>query len=428
MATPFVAGVAALMLEADPTLTPADVKQMVVQTASRMPGYDDFEVGAGYINAYAAVDKVFNRSKPYANFSTPAFNAQFSISGPAAQSIHVDYSPASTPGPTSSNARTFTVEDGMSVLDVFATFDNALETGDGNTIGMLVTAPNGTTYSSGIALPILDSPSREVVVKNPIAGQWTVEVRGVRGLATAPNVSLPTSGAALPGPVDITVTQQQFTLAPVADIQGHPAQAQIETALKSRFMDTFADGTFRPETKVYRDDFARLLALNTPLRQSLAATPKFSDVTGEQAALAEAVTASGSNLRDWNFTPAGMMSASGSTFSPQGSITRLEVAVALVRALGLDTEARAKAGSAVTVTYNGQTLTLTDNNDIPAAMRGYVQLALDKGILQAYFSLEQGLFELQPTLKARVKPSDAVTRAFMAYALDNFRQHFVAGN
>jgi serine protease AprX len=104
------------------------------------------------------------------------------------------------------------------------------------------------------------------------------------------------------------------------------------------------------------------------------------------------------------------------------------MAVALVRALGLDAEARAKAGSPVTVTYSGQTLVLTDNADIPSAQRGYVQLALDRGILQAYFSLEQGPFDLTPTLKARVKPLEPTTRAWMAYGLDNFRQHFVAGN
>src|ERR1051326_3199063 len=63
MATPFVAGTVALMLDADPTLSPDEVKQIITDTASRMPGREEWEVGAGYINAYAAVDKVFNRSK-----------------------------------------------------------------------------------------------------------------------------------------------------------------------------------------------------------------------------------------------------------------------------------------------------------------------------------------------------------------------------
>ena len=428
MACPFVAGTVALMLDADPTLTPDQVKQIITQTASRMPGREDWEVGAGYLNAYAAIDKVFNRSKAYGTDFNYNFNASFTVSGPAPLPLHVDYSPAALPGPDSANARAFTVEAGMSVLDVFATFDNALETGDGNTIGILLTDPNGATYSSGIALPILDSPTRQVIVKNPVAGPWHVEVRGVRGLATAPNVSLPTSGAALPGPVDITVTQQLFTLAPIADIQGHPAQAQIESALKNRMMDTFSDGSFRPDENVFRSDFAVLLYLNTPLRQSIGSSPRFNDVSGNVAAIAESAAANGSTLRDWDFTPQGILPVSGSTFNPGGKITRLDLAVALVRALGLDTEARALAGSTVTASYNGQTVAVSDNSDIPESMRGYVQLALDRGILQARFTLEQGPIGSQPTLSARADVEETTTRAWTAFALDNFRQHFVAGN
>lgn len=435
MATPFIAGVVALMLDADPTLTPDQVKQFLVQTASRMPGYEEFQVGGGYVNAYAAVDKVFNRAKNYGSFSNPTFNASFTVSGPTPEQVHVDYTPAALPGPGSPNARNFVVQEGMSVLDVFATFDSALNTGDGNTIGILLTDPQGNRFSSGIALPILDAPTRQVVVNNPIPGQWLLEVRGVRGLAAVPNFSLPTSGAALPGPVDITIKQLQFTLEPIPDIQGHEAQAQIEAALKNRMMDTFADGKFRPDSNVVRRDLARLLLLNTALRQSLGATRRFTDVSGELGAIAEAVTAKGSTLRDF-FTdglpsqpvPDGMMSASGTSFNPSGTVRRIDIAVALVRALGLDAEAKALAGATVTVTFNGQTLALADNADIPSALRGYVQLALDKGILQAFFTLEQGPFDFFPTLKARVKPNDPTTRAFMAFALDNFRKHFAAGN
>ncbi|HKP12048.1 MAG TPA: S8 family serine peptidase, partial [Blastocatellia bacterium] len=429
MATPFVAGTVALMLDADPTLTPDEVKQILTQTASRMPGFEDFEVGAGYINAYAAVDKVFNRSKPYGETFSHTFNAQFTVNNAPPQSLHVDYSPAALPGPTSANARAFTVADGMSVVDVFASFDTALQDGEGNTIGLLVTDPNGVTYSSGISLPILDSPTREVVVKNPAAGNWVVEVRGVRGLAAAPNVSLPTSGAAAPGPVDITVTQQQFVLARIPDVVGHEAEAQIESALKNRQMDTMADGFFHPDDYVTRQDFAEHLYLNTPLRQSLAALPLYGDAPSNLRGIVEAVTANGSTLRDYNFAPAGMMSAyANKAFKPTLNIARLDLAVALVRALGLDAEAKAKAGTNVTVSYSGQTLTLADNADIPAALRGYVQLALDRGILQASFSMEQGTFDPQPTLKARVKPADPLTRAWLAFALDHYRQHFVAGN
>jgi serine protease AprX len=57
MATPFTTGTVALMLDADPTLNPDEVKQILQQTASQMPGYDEYQVGAGYINSHAAVDR-----------------------------------------------------------------------------------------------------------------------------------------------------------------------------------------------------------------------------------------------------------------------------------------------------------------------------------------------------------------------------------
>jgi serine protease AprX len=426
MATPYVAGVIALMLDADPSLQPDEIKQIVTETATRMPGYADHEVGAGYINAYAAVDKVFNRTRAYNSFNRVTFNARYTIDGPAPQAFHIDFDPTGMPGANSPNSTTFNVQPGMSVLDVFATYDNIAGTGDGNVIGMILFAPNGASYSSGIALPVLSAPSGQIVVRDPMPGEWRLEVRGARGLAAAPGVSLPTSGASLPGPVDGTIKQQKFTLAPIADIQGNSLQEQIETALKNRRIDTFADGSFRPDANVTREDFARMLLLNAPVRQTVLAASRYTDVSGDLAALAESLTTSGSTLRDWNFTPAGLMSASGTTFNPAGTVIRLDLAVAFVRALGLDAEARAKAGT--NVTSGG--ITLSDNVQIPASLRGYVQYAIDKGFLEVYpAEIKQtagGGFVALPG--PRVEPSNGLTRAALAAKANLFAQRFAAGN
>jgi len=424
MATPFAAGVAALMLDADPTLSPDDIKQIMTDTATVMPGYRDYEVGAGYINAYAAVDKVFNRSKGYQNFSNPIFNAQFGEERPPVQNFHIDYDPTVS-GAGSTNSTTFMVEPGVNSLDVWAKVDTALQQGTGNVVGVRIYDPNGTPYgATSIPIPVIGTDVRETVVQNPIPGTWRLEVRGATGLSSAPQASSPTQIAS-PGPVDGTITQVKYILPSIPDIQGHPLQTDIQLALQSRLIDTYADGTFRPDQAVTRDDFARTLALDTPMRQTLGATAKFSDVTDDLERIAEGVTAKGSQLRDYDFTSTGMMSYSGNLFNPTGSVSRLDMAVALVKATGHDIDARALAGT--NVTY--QSTVLTDNAQIPSALRGYVQVALNIGLMDAFpaqvIEISPGVYQTYPG--PRFEPNSLLTRAILARGLNTFRRLYTTG-
>lgn len=432
MATPFVAGTVALMLDVDPNLTPNEIRQILTETATRMPGREDWEVGAGYLNSYAAVDKVFNRTRGYGSFLNPQFNARLATSGPPPVPFTIPFDPVATPGPDSVNARRFDVEEGTSVLDVFASVAVAGQT---NPVGIVLTDPQGRTYSSGIGLPVLNAPTRQVLVRNPVAGQWVMEVRGARGVTTG-GVStplLPTSGAALPGNVTGTITQKRITISPsIGDIQGHANQSDIEAAIINRRIDSFADGTFRPDAAVTREDFARALVLNTPLRQTLSATQKFADVSADFAAIAEAVTSRGATLRDYytadnSSAPAALLPAQGGNFNPSGAISRIDLAVAFIRALGLDEEARAKANAPVIDPTTG--LTLIDNSEIPGALRGYVQLAIDRGFLEVYqASVEKTPEGYVAKPGPRVEPLAGVTRAALAAKLNAFAQRFVAGN
>ena len=119
MATPFVSGTIALMLDADPTLSVDEIRDILTSTTSRMPGYEDFEVGSGYLNAYAAVDKVFNRNKQYRNIQYPTFNATFDVTEPSAQNFHIDYDPSGMPGAGSVNSTNFTVDAGNECFGCF---------------------------------------------------------------------------------------------------------------------------------------------------------------------------------------------------------------------------------------------------------------------------------------------------------------------
>jgi serine protease AprX len=449
MATPFVAGTVALMLDADPTLTtdptlPTDwlngtlargrmdeIKSILTSTATRMPNREEWEVGAGFINSYAAVDKTLNRSKAYGSFTNPTFNARFDVDAKT-EAFSIDFNPAATPGPTSANARPFKVEAGTDVLDVFA---NVAFAGVTNPVGIILTDPNNQTYSSGVGLPVLNAPSRQVVVKNPVAGDWIIEVRGVRGL-TSNGVStplLPTSGVAPPSTVSGTIIQKGITISPaIVDIQNHAAKGEIELAILNRRMDTFGDNSFQPDANVTREDFARALALNVPLRQTLGTERKFADVSADFEPLAQAITSKGSTLRDFytaesSSAPAGLMSSDGSNFNPNGTVSRLDLAVAFVRALGLDAEAKAKANTAVIDPTSGQPV--IENAQIPPALRGYVQIAIDKGFLEVYqASVEQTPTGFVAKPGPRVEPNVSVTRAALAIKLNLFVARFIAGN
>ncbi len=108
------------------------------------------------------------------------------------------------------------------------------------------------------------------------------------------------------------------------------------------------------------------------------------------------------NIPDWGRAAIlaglehGFVLFEGAKLSPMASLNRLEAAIMLVKAGGLDAEAKAKAGAE---------LSFKDADKIAANLRGYIAIAVEKGFVTGY---EDGTFQ----------PTKLVTRAEWAALLD----------
>jgi hypothetical protein len=173
------------------------------------------------------------------------------------------------------------------------------------------------------------------------------------------------------------------------DANGHWSQEAVEV-LSSRFVvDGFEDGSFRPEQPLTRAQFAKLLVELVGRREDgdieSDAAPAFVDVTED--AWYAGVVARASAL--------GLAQGSEGRFRPDDAVTREELAVLIVRALGLEAQAQAKAAQLAEAGTQGS---FRDGADIAAWAIGAVELAREQGLLNG---MGDGTFA----------PSAATTRA-----------------
>lgn len=403
MAAPHAAGIVALLLEANPALSPKEVKQIFQSTATNMPGYEAWEVGAGYVNAYAAVDKAFSdRSYGETLNMNRTFHSSVQLQVER-KPFTINYSSANVNGSTA----TFEVGAGLTELTARMNAKGLLgETG--NTINLVLVSPDGTKYSSGIYLLFPLYTDRTVQVTAPKPGTWTIKLEGLNGIALDETVK-----------GEITFKKAGgFT--GLNDIEGHPAEAAIKIGVSERLVDGFADGNYRPNDHLKRVDLAQYLVMGAGVRQSfpLTGVASFNDVKGMELAFAEAVTSKGAALRDVSLNNKGvLLPTADGKFSPNQAVTRAELAYSLVQNLGLQAEAEAKNNQLLTVQYGSQRIQIKDAANVPANLRGYVQLALDLNILNAYFNITQGPYDLEPTVTATFNPNNNVTRGDFAVAI-----------
>lgn len=146
-----------------------------------------------------------------------------------------------------------------------------------------------------------------------------------------------------------------------SDIAKHWAKPLIEQAVSLGFIQGYEDGTFRPDMKVTRAEFAAMLSRALKLEGEDGGTA-FAD--------AEGIPAWARPYIDRLVKQAVVNGYEDNTFRPKGQITRLEGIVMIVRGLKLPTNPNAA-------------LLFADAEDVPKWARGDIAAALDAGLIEA---------------------------------------------
>lgn len=414
MATPHVAGVIALMLEANPGLTPQQVKDIIARTSTNMTARLPWEAGFGHLNAYAAVAEASSTRFGWGGTvnALRSFNSSAVLAGGVPdQPFALQFSPVGT------------LQDHVFQVGSDIAFVSARALIGENTLAISLIDPDGVRYGSSIALPVLGDTVTTGAPGKP--GTWRLQVRGIGSLSGTDLDPLGvTNGYGLPGTVEGSLSfLRSGGYTGLNDVAGHPAQSAIEYAIANRLMDGLANGTFKPDQALKRGEMAQYLLMGASVRQQLplGGGSSVSDVGVNDPLhpFVESVVASGGALRDLQHDDGAVMGRLGGAFRPNDSVTRVSLAYSLVQAMGLQDQALAFQGTP-TAFYDGRRIPLSDAASIPTALRGHVQVALDQGLINVRFALTQGPFDLQPTVQAYFDPSTTVTRAAYAVAASRF--------
>ena len=368
---PQVAGVIALMLEVNPQLTPAQVRDILQRTATPLPAYYLYEVGAGMLNAHAAVLEAAFPQRHFGSWRGAAFQNQ----------VEFEQSSQTFKGSAAPGSST----------------DTALPLPENTVRASLQIAWGGLTSANQLSLALIDPASAQQVISNvalapgltgrrqrswvdsPAAGTWTARVTDVV------NPTAGGTGAQTFYGVFQTVTAEYAPLSDLSDLDASSVK-EVNQSFRSLVMAPLGP-RFRPNFAVTRVDLLRALVLGGRVPQYMPNASNYPDVRDKATMLfVESAQASPSG-------PLFPSIAAGSNFQPDGTVDRLTTVVALVRAAGL--RQQAESG-----TY---TLTYTDALSIPASLRGYVAVAVQNGLIKVNGTT--------------FNPSGAFTRLDLAHAM-----------
>lgn len=342
---PQVAGAVAMMIEADPSLTPAEVKEILARTATPLPKYFYHEVGAGMLNTHAAVLEA-----AFPNRHIGAFRSVLSSNAVHFATTTVNqFSSQVLPGVAGNNSVSIpynAVQATVSVNWGLSTNDFALR---------LFNSSNQLAGESNyLNLPGLTGRREKIVLRNPAGGNYRAAVSHTGFVGTAQQIF---------GAAEVTTVEYPTLF----DLGGLPAESltHVQSSLLRNLL--MPEGRrFRPTSAVTRASLAEALVRSGLAPQFSAASPMYSDVRDSLTRNAvESVQAN----------PGGKLiydAETGGRFNPHNPATKLATAIALVRAAGLESSAAAAF----------LPLTVGDAYTIPVQWRGHVALALQRGFIK----------------------------------------------
>jgi len=341
---PQVAGAIATMLEANPILTPAEIKDILSRTATPMPRYFYHEAGAGMLNTHAAVLEA-----AFPERSLGAFRATSSRNHVVYRTyVDSQFGQTSVPGGSVTH----------SVAIPQNTVQATLNVGWGigaNDLGVKLfdTMGNIAGQSNNLNVVGLTGLREKVVLRNPGSGLFTSSVFHTGNTGTPQ----PFFGA-----VELT-TVEYPELTDLTDLSTQ-SLADARASLTANLL--LPEGRrFKPDYSVTRLDFSEALIRAGLAPQYSGATAMYADVRDPYSrGLVESVQASPNGRLIFDAEP-------GARFYPYNSLTKLAAAIALVRAAGLESS----TSTAILA------LSVTDASTIPSQWRGHVAVALQNGFV-----------------------------------------------
>ena len=341
---PQVAGAIALMLEANPNLRPAEIKDILSRTATPLPKYFYHEAGAGMLNTYAAVIESAFPERHMGTFRSTVSRNEIRFTTSNNQNFERTVVPGTITN-VSLNIPANTVQASVNI-----------SWGPGvNDLGLKLFGGNGSLIgeSNYLNLPGLTGRREKVVVASPAQQNARAAIQHTAGVGTAQKVF---------GSMQVTTVD----FPNLRDLDNLTAESifQAEQSLLRNVM--LPEGSkFRPTSAVSRAEFAETLVRTGLVAQYMTAGPMFTDVRDASTrSTVESVQSLPSGKLIFDAIP-------GSRFYPNNNVSRLVAAVAYVRAAGFE---NAAATAALPVTVADALL-------IPSQYRGYVAIALQNGFM-----------------------------------------------